>query len=221
MLDDNGIRPPVIAAGINLFGGPLGLIHRHVTGRDSDPPEHEGPGLPRDAQGLRRASCCSATTCCSTSRADAATSGEMKAPKTGLLHATMQADATTPSIVPMAVAYDLVLEDHILAHQGAQAAAAAVRARSRRDGALRRRLPVARVRDVRRADPPRRIRPRVAPRRHGAGAPDRATPSAGSTRCCRPPSSRRRMRPSITRRELEARADAIIETCAPPAPTWA
>ena len=32
VLDDNGIRPPIIAAGINLFGGPLGLIHRHVTG---------------------------------------------------------------------------------------------------------------------------------------------------------------------------------------------
>ena len=32
VLDDTGIRPPVIAAGINLFGGPLGLIHRHVTG---------------------------------------------------------------------------------------------------------------------------------------------------------------------------------------------
>ena len=32
VLDDNGIRPPLIAAGINLFGGPLGLIHRHVTG---------------------------------------------------------------------------------------------------------------------------------------------------------------------------------------------
>src|SRR2546423_7954750 len=31
-LDDNGIRPPLIAAGINLFGGPLGLIHKHVTG---------------------------------------------------------------------------------------------------------------------------------------------------------------------------------------------
>jgi len=31
-LDDNGIRPPLIAAGINLFGGPLGLLHRHVTG---------------------------------------------------------------------------------------------------------------------------------------------------------------------------------------------
>src|SRR5215213_7061306 len=32
VLDDSGIRPPVIAAGINLFGGPLGLIHKHVTG---------------------------------------------------------------------------------------------------------------------------------------------------------------------------------------------
>src|SRR5204862_7887502 len=32
VLDDNDIRPPVIAAGINLFGGPMGLIHRHVTG---------------------------------------------------------------------------------------------------------------------------------------------------------------------------------------------
>ena len=32
VLEDESIRPPVIAAGINLFGGPLGLIHRHVTG---------------------------------------------------------------------------------------------------------------------------------------------------------------------------------------------
>src|SRR5918998_2425755 len=32
VLDDNGVRPPIIAAGINLFGGPLGLLHRHVTG---------------------------------------------------------------------------------------------------------------------------------------------------------------------------------------------
>ena len=27
-LDDNGVRPPIIAAGINLFGGPLGLLDR-------------------------------------------------------------------------------------------------------------------------------------------------------------------------------------------------
>jgi glycerol-3-phosphate O-acyltransferase len=33
VLDDNGVRPPIIAAGINLFGGPLGLIHKHVTAR--------------------------------------------------------------------------------------------------------------------------------------------------------------------------------------------
>src|SRR6185295_10010996 len=32
VLDDNGVRPPLIAAGINLFGGPLGLIHKYVTG---------------------------------------------------------------------------------------------------------------------------------------------------------------------------------------------
>src|SRR5712692_6020718 len=32
VLDDDGVRPPLIAAGINLFGGPLGLIQRHITG---------------------------------------------------------------------------------------------------------------------------------------------------------------------------------------------
>ena len=31
-LDEHGIRPPIMAAGINLFGGALGLLHRHVTG---------------------------------------------------------------------------------------------------------------------------------------------------------------------------------------------
>ena len=33
VLDDNGVRPPLIAAGINLFGGPLGLLHRHAASR--------------------------------------------------------------------------------------------------------------------------------------------------------------------------------------------
>ncbi len=32
VLDDNSIRPPLLAAGINLFGGALGLLHKHVTG---------------------------------------------------------------------------------------------------------------------------------------------------------------------------------------------
>ena len=56
VIDDNGIRPPVIAAGINLFGGPLGLIHRHVTGSDPDSPQREGPGVSRHAEGV----CCGA-----------------------------------------------------------------------------------------------------------------------------------------------------------------
>ena len=44
-------------------------------------------------------------------------SGELKPPKTGLLHATLQAQRSGAVIVPMAVAYDIVLEDHIIAHQ--------------------------------------------------------------------------------------------------------
>jgi len=32
VLDDSGIRPPLLAAGINLFGGALGLLHKYVTG---------------------------------------------------------------------------------------------------------------------------------------------------------------------------------------------
>src|SRR5256885_12531309 len=31
VLDANGIRPPLIADGITLFGGPFGLIKQHVT----------------------------------------------------------------------------------------------------------------------------------------------------------------------------------------------
>ena len=42
----------------------------------------------------------------------------MKTPKTGLLHAALQAGQDDLKIVPMAVAYDFVLEDQVLAHQG-------------------------------------------------------------------------------------------------------
>jgi glycerol-3-phosphate O-acyltransferase len=44
-------------------------------------------------------------------------SGELKPPKTGLLQAALQADRHDLMIVPMAVAYDLVLEDRILSRQ--------------------------------------------------------------------------------------------------------
>ena len=96
----------------------------------------------------------------------------MKSPKTGLLHAAVQTAASGSSIVPLAVSYDLVLEDHILAHQGSKRRPRRVRARSRRDGALRGGLSVARVRDVRRADSARRLRPGLAPRCDDARASD-------------------------------------------------
>ena len=54
MLDDNGIRPPLIAAGINLFGGPLGLIHKHVTGAIPIRRNTKDPAYLITLQGLRR-----------------------------------------------------------------------------------------------------------------------------------------------------------------------
>jgi glycerol-3-phosphate O-acyltransferase len=117
VLDDHGIRPPIIAAGINLFGGPLGLLHRHVTGavpirRNTKDPGYlitlkayvaellRGHDLLFYPEGGR------------------SYSGELKAPKTGLIHAAMQAEIENLVILPMAVSYDLVLEDGILARQG-------------------------------------------------------------------------------------------------------
>jgi len=115
VLDDNGIRPPVIAAGINLFGGPLGLIHRHVTGaipirRNTKDPAYLVTLKAYVAELLQRHDLLFYI------EGGRSYSGELKPPKTGLLHATMQAD-TRAMIIPMAVAYDVVLEDHILAHQ--------------------------------------------------------------------------------------------------------
>src|SRR5262245_53640665 len=121
VLDDAGVRPPIIAAGINLFGGPLGLIHKHVTGalpirRNMKDPaylitlkayvstllhRHDLFFYPEGGRSY---------------------SGEMKSPKTGLFSACLSADIPGLVIVPVAVAYDLVLEDHILARQGVKRA---------------------------------------------------------------------------------------------------
>jgi glycerol-3-phosphate O-acyltransferase len=115
-LDDNGIRPPVIAAGINLFGGPLGLIHRHVTGaipirRNTKDPAYLVTLKAYVAELLGRHDLLFYI------EGGRSYSGELKAPKTGLLHAAMTAERVESHIIPMAVAYDLVLEDRILAHQ--------------------------------------------------------------------------------------------------------
>ena len=119
VLDDNGVRPPVIAAGINLFGGPLGLLHRHVTGaipirRNTKDPAYLVTLKAYVAELLQRHDLMFYI------EGGRSYSGEMKAPKTGLLHAAMQSGRTDVVILPMAIAYDLVLEDHVLAHQGAK-----------------------------------------------------------------------------------------------------
>src|SRR6186997_2900326 len=114
--DDNGIRPPLIVAGINLFGGPLGLIHKHVTG-----------AIP-----IRRATKDAAYLIIFKAyvaevlkkhdlffypEGGRSYSGELKTSKTGLFNAALGAERPNLVIIPVAVAYDLVLEDHILAHQ--------------------------------------------------------------------------------------------------------
>src|SRR6266540_6581266 len=115
VLDDNGIRPPVIAAGINLFGGPLGLIHRHVTGaipirRNAKDPAYLVTLKAYVAELLRRHDLFFYI------EGGRSYTGELKAPKTGLIHATIQAGIESLAIIPVAVAYDIVLEDHILPH---------------------------------------------------------------------------------------------------------
>jgi glycerol-3-phosphate O-acyltransferase len=119
VIDDNGIRPPVIAAGINLFGGPLGLIHRHVTGaipirRNAKDPAYLVTLKAYVAELLQRHDLLFYI------EGGRSYTGELKSPKTGLLHAAMQADRSDSCIVPLAVSYDVVLEDHILAHQGSK-----------------------------------------------------------------------------------------------------
>ena len=192
MLDDNGIRPPLIAAGINLFGGPLGLIHRHVTGaipirRNTKDPAYLITLKAYVAEMLKKHDLFFYI------EGGRSYSGELKTPKTGLLHAALQAGRArlcrssrwrSPTTSCSRITS--------LPQQRVEEAAAAVRARARRDGALRGRLPVARVRHVRRADSARRLRPAVAPRRADAGAPDPRRRSARSTRCCRRRSSPRR-----------------------------
>ena len=116
VLDDNGIRPPIIAAGINLFGGPLGLLHRHVTGaipirRNTKDPAYLITLKAYVAELLRRHDFFFYP------EGGRSYSGELKNPKTGLLHAALQAEHPHMVIVPVAVAYDLVLEDHVLARQ--------------------------------------------------------------------------------------------------------
>ena len=210
VIDDNNIRPPVIAAGINLFGGPLGLIHRHVTGaipirRNAKDPAYLVTLKAYVAELLQRHDLLFYI------EGGRSYTGELKSPKTGLLHAAVQAERADSSIIPLAVSYDLVLEDHILAHQGSK----------------RRQRPFARevAEMVRFAvgyqsrafvtfgapiqldgyDPESRrdVMTLAHQIRDSIGRLYKVLPTAVVAAA---------MRPSITRRELEARADGLIET---------
>jgi glycerol-3-phosphate O-acyltransferase len=210
VLDDNGIRPPIIAAGINLFGGPLGLLHRHVTGampvrRNTKDPVYLVTLKAYVAELLRRHDLFFYP------EGGRSYSGELKSPKTGLLHAALQADVSRMSIVPTAIAYDLVLEDHVLARQGvkrtqkafsrelAEMVRYAVGYRSRAIVTFGKPLSVAGVDPNSRRD--------VLDLAHAimaaVGRLHKVLPTAVVANA---------MRPSITRHDLESRADAVLDT---------
>lgn len=210
VLDDNGIRPPIIAAGINLFGGPLGLIHRHVTGaipirRNAKDPAYLITLKAYVAELLRKHDFFFYP------EGGRSYSGELKNPKTGLLHAALHAEHPHMVIVPTAVAYDLVLEDHVLARQRvkrtqrpfsrevAEMVRYAVGYRSRAFVTFGRPLATAGVDPDSRRD--------VLDLAHAVmaaiGRLYKVLPTAVVANA---------MRPSIGRRELEHRAEAIIDT---------
>lgn len=212
VLDDNGIRPPVIAAGINVFGGPLGLLWRHVAGampirRNSRDAVYLMTLKAYVAELLRKQDMFFFP------EGGRSYSGELKPPKTGLLNAALQAEQARILFVPAAVSYDLVVEDQVLARQ--------------------------RVKRVQR--PFSREIAEIA--RFAVGYKSRAFVTFGAPISVDgvDPNSRRSvldfahtlmktvgrlykvlptalvaaaMRPSITRRELEERATALIETLA-------
>jgi glycerol-3-phosphate O-acyltransferase len=116
ILEDHDIRPPIIAAGINLFGGALGLLHKHVTGAI---PIRRGA---RDAAYLVTLKAFVAELLETHDlffypEGGRSYSGELKTAKTGLFNAVVMAEVPTLHVVPVAIAYDLVLEDRILAPQ--------------------------------------------------------------------------------------------------------
>jgi len=116
VLDDNGIRPPLMTAGINLYGGPLGLLNRHVTGaipirRNSKDPAYLVTLKAYVAEIVKKHDIFFYP------EGGRSYSGELKSAKTGIFNAVVESNCPNLVIIPVAIAYDLVLEDHILAHQ--------------------------------------------------------------------------------------------------------
>jgi len=116
VLDDAGVRPPIIAAGINLFAGALGLIHKHVTGampirRNTKDPAYLITLKAYVGELLRKHDLFFYP------EGGRSYDGELKASKTGLFSAALNAGVGDLVVLPTAIAYDFVLEDHILSRQ--------------------------------------------------------------------------------------------------------
>lgn len=117
VLDEHGIRPPIIAAGINLFNGLMGFLNRHVTGalpvrRNSRDPAYLATLRAYVAELVHRRDLFLYP------EGGRSYNGEFRPLKTGLLQGALQSREPNLVIVPVAIAYDLVLEDQILARQG-------------------------------------------------------------------------------------------------------
>jgi glycerol-3-phosphate O-acyltransferase len=212
VLDDNSIRPPLIAAGANLFGGPLGLIHKHVTGaipirRNTKDPAYLITLKAYVAVMLKKHDLFVYP------EGGRSYSGELKPLKNGLLHAALTARRKDLVVVPVAIAYDFVLEDHILARQRVKKAQRpfsrelaemvryAVGYRSRAYVTFGAAIPVGDYDPESRTDVlalTRIVRSRIA-------AQYKVLPTAVFTAA---------MRPSITRKELENRIDHLLEMLA-------
>src|ERR1051325_4268658 len=212
VLDDAGVRPPLIAAGINLFGGPLGLIHKHVTGaipirRNAKDPAYLITLKAYVAEILQKHDLFFYP------EGGRSYSGELKNAKTGLIHAALTAGRRDLVIIPTAIAYDLVLEDHILARQRVKKTQRpfrrefdemvryAVGYRTRVFVTFGSSIPVAGVDPESKGDVlalTKLVRTRM-------GELYKVVPTALVASA---------MRPSITKRDLESRIDRVIDTLA-------
>jgi Acyltransferase len=211
-LDEHEIRPPIMAAGINLFGGALGLLHRHVTGalpirRNTKDPVYLITLKAYVAELLHRHDLMLYI------EGGRSYSGELKAPKTGLIHAALQAGRTDLVVVPCAVAYDVVIEDFILARQKikrsqrsfgrelAEMVRYGVGYKSRAFVTFGAGIPVDGYDPHSRSD----VLDLAHRTRHAIGLLAKVLPTAVVAAA---------MRPSITRRELEIRVAEMIEVLA-------
>jgi glycerol-3-phosphate O-acyltransferase len=140
-------------------------------------------------------------------------SGELKTPKTGILHAALQSEHPRLLIVPTAIAYDLVLEDYVLARQkvkrGQRAFSREVAEMVRYAVGYRSRAFVTFGKPIDVEGVDSNSRRAVLDLAHTVmktvGRLYKVLPTAVAAAA---------MRPSITRRELDERACAIVETLA-------